>query len=141
MFQFPWNSLHNLRGTPDVQLNIFPDSIHKKGFFIFYPVAIFNCQEKLVQNKYLCGGSQNISSLLEISCALAFGKVLKILLNDNSLIFKNPYNRVIWTAIISKHSRELDQKRQQGTIICVNNFRILVRSHIQQYYLETDEKN
>ena len=42
-----------LRGTPDVQLNIFPDFIHKKGFSIYDPLAVCNLTEKLAQNKYI----------------------------------------------------------------------------------------
>ena len=104
-FQFPWKFLHNLRRNPYVQLNIFPDPIHKKGFSIYDPVTICNFPEKLAQNKYICVGPQNISSLLDISCPLDFSKLLQILLNGNCLIFKIPCNRVILTVIISKHSR------------------------------------
>ena len=101
----PRKILHNLRVTPYVQLNIFPDPIHQKSFSIYDPVTICNFTEKLPQNKYICLRSKNISSVLDITCPFPFWKVLKILLNDNYLIFKIPYNRLIWTVIISKHSR------------------------------------
>ena len=53
----PLKFLHNLRGNPYVQLNIFQDTIHKKGFPIDDPVTICNFTEKLAQNKYICVGS------------------------------------------------------------------------------------
>ena len=43
-----------MRGNPYVQLNIFPDSIHEKGFPIYYRETICNFTEKLAQNKYIC---------------------------------------------------------------------------------------
>ena len=39
--------------SPYVQLNIFLDSIDKKGFSICCPVTICNFPEKLAQNKYM----------------------------------------------------------------------------------------
>ena len=47
----------NLRGTPYVKLNIFPNPIHKSGLKISYPVTICNFPEKLAQKKYICAGS------------------------------------------------------------------------------------
>ena len=66
-----------MRGTPYVQLNIFPDTIHKKR--IYDPVPIFNFPEKIAQNKYICVGSYNIRSLLDISSPLDIWKDLDIL--------------------------------------------------------------
>ena len=76
----------------------------KKGFSTYGPMTICNFTEKLAQNKYICVWPYNISSLFSINCPLDFWKVLDILLNDNSLIFKIPYNKVILTVIISTHS-------------------------------------
>ena len=45
--QFEMHSLY-------VQLNIFLDPIHKKGFSIYGPVTTCNFPEKLTQNKYMC---------------------------------------------------------------------------------------
>ena len=64
--------MHNLRRTPYVQLNIFVDAIHKKGFDIYDPVTVCNFPEKLSQKKYICVGSYNISFLLDISCPLGY---------------------------------------------------------------------
>ena len=47
-FLFPSIFRHNLRCTPYVQLNIFPDSLFKKGFSIYDPVTMCNFTEKLV---------------------------------------------------------------------------------------------
>ena len=63
-----WKFLHNLRGIPYVQLNIFLDPMHKRGSDIYDQVTICNFPEKFAQNKYICIGSSNISSLLHISC-------------------------------------------------------------------------
>ena len=72
--------LHNSRGSANVQLNIFPDPIHKKGFDIYDPVTVDNFPKKLAKNKYIWVGSYNLTSLLDISCPLHFRKVLEILL-------------------------------------------------------------
>ena len=44
--------LHNLRGTAYVQMNNFPDLIHKKDFDIYDPVTIYNfsCSKQI----YMC---------------------------------------------------------------------------------------
>ena len=47
-------------------------SIHEKGFSIYGLLTICNFPEKLAQTKYICVGSWNISSLLDISCPLDF---------------------------------------------------------------------
>ena len=53
----PSKFLHNLRGTPYVQLNILPNAIHKSGLNISDPVTISNFPEKLSQSKYICAVS------------------------------------------------------------------------------------
>ena len=55
-----------------VQKNIFLDPIHKKCLLVYGPATISDFPEKLAQNKYICVGSYNISSLLNISCPLEF---------------------------------------------------------------------
>ena len=72
--------MHNLRDTPYVQLKIFPDPLYKKGFSIEDRMTICNFPEKIAQSKYICVRSWNISSLLDISCALDFWEVLEIVL-------------------------------------------------------------
>ena len=63
-----------MRDAAYVQLNNFPDHIGKKDFHIYEPVTICNFSEKLAQDKYICVGSYNISSLVDISCRLHFLK-------------------------------------------------------------------
>ena len=51
----PWKFLLNLRGTTDVELNIFPYPIHKKDFDIYEPVTICNFPKKSSKKQvYMC---------------------------------------------------------------------------------------
>ena len=48
--------LHNLSGSANVQLNIFPDPIHKKALDIYDPVRVDNFPKNLAKNKYIWVG-------------------------------------------------------------------------------------
>ena len=59
-----------------VQLKNIQDTIHKRDFDIYQ--MILNIPQKLAKRaNIMFGGSQNISSLLDISSALPFLKTLK----------------------------------------------------------------
>ena len=55
------------------QIN-FQDHIHKRDFDIYYPLTISDFPQMQAQNQYVCVGTQNISSLSDISSLCFFCK-------------------------------------------------------------------
>ena len=88
----------------------FPDLIHKKDFDIYDPVTICNLPTKLPPNKYMSRIFRILvpSQILHGPCI--FWTDLELLLDQNCLIFKMPYKKLILTFIRSKDSVLLYQK-------------------------------
>ena len=102
-YQLPKQFLENLRRIVYVQLINIQDNIHKSDFDI-YQMILINILPKLTKNQYMCGGSQNISSLSDIGSLFPFLKTWNIgsvkLIHLQNPIQKSNFN-TYYTTILS----------------------------------------
>ena len=94
-YQLSKQFLEDLRRIVYVQLINIQDTIHKSDFDIYQMIHI-NILPKLMKNQYMCGGSQNISSLSDISSPFPFLKTWNIasvkLIHLQDLMQKSDFN-------------------------------------------------
>ena len=103
-YQLSKQFLENLRRIVHVQLINIQDTIHESDFDI-YQMILINILSKLTKNQYMYGGSQNISSLSDISSPFPFLKTWNIasvkLIHLQNLIQKSDFNTYYATILFS----------------------------------------